>query len=200
MLYRVRIVGTSPIITNNGAAGLDTQSAWQREKREITSRRGSNRTEVDEQRLRWLDCATALYLDADGAPTLPSAALRSNLEGAAKKLKQGGDVREGLTVLPDVQFEYDVDRYGVGVDALANTAQFTVGVVQQRNRILRTRAMFELPWAVEFEIDADDDLVDAAKLEHWLDIGGRRVGLGDWRPQKSGSYGRYTADWVSSND
>ena len=33
---------------------------------------------------------------------------------------------------------------------------------------------------------------DKLHLEKWLDIGGQRIGLGDWRPGKSGGdYGRF---------
>ena len=58
---------------------------------------------------------------------------------------------------------------------------------------MRTRPLFEPPWAAEFRVDYDPDLVDKSLLENWLDIAGRRIGLGDWRPEKSGMYGRFTA-------
>ena len=78
------------------------------------------------------------------------------------------------------------------LDVLQKSVQFTTSVVVQRSgRILRTRAKFDLPWSCAFEVDADDELVDESKLRQWLDIGGRRIGLGDWRPEKSGEYGRF---------
>ena len=60
----------------------------------------------------------------------------------------------------------------------------------QRNRIPRTRAKFD-EWGVTFIVEADDELVDVPQLQRWLTIAGRRVGLGDWRPEKSGDYGRF---------
>ena len=66
----------------------------------------------------------------------------------------------------------------------------TVGVVVQRSRILRTRALFE-PWGATFVLECDDELVDSEQLDAWLDIAGRRIGLGDWRPEKSGNHGRF---------
>ena len=42
-----------------------------------------------------------------------------------------------------------------------------------------------------FTVEVDDELVDQDRLATWLDIGGRRIGLGDWRPEKSGHYGRF---------
>ena len=190
MRYKVTIAGISGIITHNGAAGLDTRSPAKRQISAITAKRGSNRTEADDLRLVELECQNSLYLDDDGRPAIPAAALRAALEGAARKTKQGGDVREGLLV-ESLAFTYDVKRYGTTVEEIGKTAQFTVPVVVQRARILRTRAKFDCPWSIDAVIDADDEIVDEQKLTAWLDVAGRRIGLCDWRPQKSGTYGRF---------
>lgn len=96
MQYTVIIKGIRPLIMHNGAAGLDTRSPANLEKAEITSKRGSNRTASDNARLSELECQTSLWLDQGGAPTIPSAAIRSMIETAARKQKQGPQVREGL--------------------------------------------------------------------------------------------------------
>ena len=190
MLYDITIRGTSPIIMHNGAAGLDTRSSANIEKAEIARKRGGNRTASDDARLAEIETQTALYLDQSGAPTLPAAALRACIETAARKLKQGPQVREGLIVDEVKSFDYDKKRYGTTLRKLVKSTQFTVGVVVQRNRILRTRAKFD-EWSCTFAVEGDDELVDKEQLEAWLDIGGRRIGLGDWRPEKSGNYGRF---------
>ena len=59
-------------------------------------------------------------------------------------MKQGPQVREGLVVHSTDSFEYDLDKYGSTPEELAIKAQFTIAVVVQRNRILRTRAMFDI--------------------------------------------------------
>jgi hypothetical protein len=191
MRYRITICGTSPLITHNGAAGLDTRSPANIEKALITSKRGP-RTEPEEQRLRELECLTSLYLDHRGAPTLPTAALRSNIETAARRLRHGPKVREGLIVEQIEQFDYD-HTLGKTAKQLARSCQFTTGVRVGTSRILRTRAKFD-QWAVTFVIETDDELIDKEDLLTWLDIGGRRIGIGDWRPEKSGHYGRYKLD------
>ena len=149
MLYDVTIKGTSPIIMHNGAAGLDTRSPANIEKAEIARKRGGNRTASDDARLAELETQTALYLDASGAPTLPAAALRACIETGARKLKQGPQVREGLIVTEVKTFEYDRKKYGTTLDELGQTTQFTVPVVVQRNRIMRTRAKFD-EWSCTF--------------------------------------------------
>lgn len=189
MRYRIEITGDSPLITHNGAAGLDTRSPENIEKAIIAKKRGSNRTEADEDRLRELDTFTSLYLDNEGAPTIPEAAVRASIEGAARKLKQGPQVREGLIVEGVDRFIYD-EALGKTAAELAKRAQFTVPVVVQRSRILRTRAKFD-EWGLAFTVEVDPELVDQHQLETWLDIAGRRLGLGDWRPEKSGHYGRF---------
>ena len=181
---------------HNGAAGLDTRSPLSREIAEITSKRGGNRTPVDDKRLRELECQRSLYLDVDERPTLPEAALRALIEAGARKTKQGSLVREGL-MIESVRFDYNVERYGEKLEKLRTTAQFVAPVVVSRQRILRTRAKFDRPWSVVGVADVDEELVDKDKLTAWLALAGRRVGLGDWRPEKSGHYGRFDVKEVT---
>lgn len=49
-------------------------------------------------------------------------------------------------------------------------------------------------WAIEFDVTVTDDaLLPVSKLGDLLDIGGTAFGLGDFRPQKGGSFGQYAA-------
>ena len=64
-------------------------------------------------------------------------------------------------------------------------------------RIPRTRARFDCPWSVVGVADVDEELVDKEKLTAWLARGGRRIGLGDWRPEKQGGvFGRFDVEDV----
>ena len=87
---------------------------------------------------------------------------------------------------------FDCDRKALGttVEELGRNAQFTVPVVVRCNRIERTRAKVD-NWGMTLLLETDDELVDAQQLESWLDIARRRIGLGDWQPEKSGDYGRF---------
>ena len=147
MRLEFTLAGVSPLIMHNGAAGLDTRSALSREIAALTAKRGGNRTDIDDRRLWELECRRSLYLDADGRPTLPEAALRAVIESSARKTKQGPLVREGL-MIESVTFCYDVKRYGEDVKKLITTAQFVAPVVVNRKRVLRSRARFDCPWSV----------------------------------------------------
>ena len=196
MRLEFTLAGVSPLIMHNGAAGLDTRSALSREIAAITAKRGGNRTDVDDQRLRALECQRSLCLGVDRRPKVPEAALRAMIEASAKKTKQGPLVREGL-MIESVAFGYDVDRYGEKVEELSTKAQFVAPVVIGRKRILRTRAKFDCPWSIVGVADVDEELVDRDQLMAWLATGGRRIGLGDWRPEKSGHYGRFDVEKVT---
>ena len=190
MQYRFRISGTSALLMHNGAAGLDTRSAVSREIAAITAKRGGNRTETDDERLRQLECQRSLWLDAGGAPAVPAAAVRAAIETGAKRRRQGPQVRSGLVVLKTV-FEYDCERYGATLEEIGGKAQYTVPVVVKGSRVNRTRARFEPPWSCTVTVDVDEELIDREQLLEWLEIAGRQVGLGDWRPEKSGVFGRF---------
>ena len=197
MRLQFTLAGVSPLIMHNLAAGLDTRSPVSREIAEIAAKKGGNRTDADDLRLQELSCQRSLYLGADGKPTLPAAALRAMIEAGARTVRQGPQVRGGLLIEPEVLFRYDVKRYGGTLEKLVKTAQFTVPVVVQTKSILRTRAKFDCPWSVVGVADVDEALVDEAQLTAWLALGGRRIGLGDWRPEKSGFHGRFDVEDVT---
>ena len=197
MRLQFTLTGLSSILMHNGAAGIDTRSPLSREIAAIAAKKAGDRTDVDDLRLQELECQRSLYLDADGKPTLPEAALRAMIEASARKGKQGPQVREGL-LIEKVSFRYDVKRYGEEIEKLALTTQFTVPAVVYGKRIARTRARFDCPWSVVGVADVDEELVDRTQLTGWLAVGGRRLGLGDWRPEKQGGvFGRFDVEDVT---
>ena len=189
MLYEVRIEGESPVIHHSGL-GIDPETPINREIAKITTKKASQRTSVENIRLRDLETIRSLWLTDEQQPEIPTAALRAVIEAAARKFKEGPSVREGMIVL-ESRFLYDSEKYGTDVEQLAKTTQFTVPVRVGQSRVLRTRARFNPPWSVEFTLDVDEELIDRENLHKWLELGGRRIGLGDWRPQKSGVCGRF---------
>lgn len=187
--YRIEISGTSPIIMRNGASGLDIWSPANKEIAGIQRKKVYDRTIAEKERLAELQCLVSFWLKGE-APAIPEGAIRAMIEQSARKSKQGPQVREGLIVM-DSEFHYDTDKYGTTLDELGKKCQFTVPVRVGQGRVLSTRAKFDLPWSCVFTLDTDPDLVDKQQLSSWLNIGGRRIGLGDWHPSKSGHYGRF---------
>ena len=188
MEVKITIKGTEPLIMHS-AYGLNLRTELAQEKAAITVKKGSNRTDADDARLAIIECLQAFWLDDAGEITIPPEAFRKCLETAARKGREGPAVREGLMVFRSA-FKYDRDKLGNTPEEVANKAQFVTTAVVQRSRVLRVRPKFD-EWSATFSVEYDEELVDRAKLERWIDIGGRRIGLGDWRPEKSGRYGRF---------
>ena len=188
MHYYLNLIGESPILHRNAASSLDTSSVTSRAITELARKRA--RTESEHTQLRELECQRSLWLSDDGRPMIPCAALRACIESAARRSKEGPGVRSGL-VVDDTTFHFDVERYGDTLDEWGKRCQYTVPVVVQRNRILRTRARFETPWGLEAHLFAAEDLIAPERLREWLEFAGQRIGLGDWRPERSGSHGRF---------
>ena len=81
-------------------------------------------------------------------------------------------------------------------------------VIVQRQGVMRARPLIELPWAcvAEFECDAGLGMVGdtpfAAQLFHQaLGYAGQIVGIGDYRPEKGGLFGKYAVviAWMPSD-
>lgn len=190
MLIDGRIEGISPFLQNSGM-GIDEDSEIEIEIKKITKKKG-DKTATEKARLKKLKVLNSLCRGEKGEVIVPPSYLRGCIENAARKSKEGPAVREGLLVL-ETRFEH---KYGEDLETLIKEVAFSVPVVVQWSRIMGTRAKFDLPWAVEFRLEVDEDLVDMKRLTAWLELGGRRIGIGDWRPQRSGTYGRFRLAWL----
>ena len=63
-------------------------------------------------------------------------------------------------------------------------------VVIGRARIMRSRPVFK-KWQLEFELEIDEMEVPNDVVKEILEYSGKRVGIGDFRPEKGGSFGRF---------
>lgn len=194
MLYGITIVGKPPgLLMSNGNQAIDEDSPLALRIKELAAKRGTNRTVADRQELRRLKCRASLWLSEDGDVILPATAFRAMIEQAARQTKEGPKVRGGLIVTRDAKLRYDYEGLGRTPDEVARNAQMTCGVVVQNKRIEATRARFP-EWQATFEVDCDDEQIDAADLKRWIELGGRRIGIGAWRPQKSGPHGTFAVE------
>jgi hypothetical protein len=73
--------------------------------------------------------------------------------------------------------DFEVDSRGVVIRAT-------------QGRIVRHRPRFDA-WAMRFHLEIDDDLIDHTTVNELMTEGGRKNGIGDFRPQKGGSFGRF---------
>jgi len=60
-------------------------------------------------------------------------------------------------------------------------------------KVMRTRPRFT-NWSFDVSFQLDTEILDMADLRAVLTVAGQVIGLGDWRPEKGGRRGRFTAD------
>lgn len=196
MKYHITIRGTSDLLMDNGTRSIDPDHPLVMERAELTKQK--SKTKETRAEIARLSVLVSIWgNETPGDPIeIPAAAFRAALEGGARKFKEGPDVREGVTVEACTRFTHRFAEHDI--DGLSRRQwndpegglQFTVGVVQQRARILRTRSRFQ-EWEATFQVDIDAGIVKQSDLKKWIKAAGTRIGIGGWRPQKSGSFGRF---------
>jgi len=75
---------------------------------------------------------------------------------------------------------------------ITDVKEYTVLAVNPNTRGRSPLCRPMLPnWRLCFEVIYDSDEIPKEALKECLDIAGKRVGIGDWRPAKKGTFGRF---------
>ena len=188
--YSIEITGESPGVIMHSTDGMIDTDPRVKELRVLTKKTASKRTSGEIDRISQLETDLSIYW-REGRPHLPAANVRAAIEKAARTLKDGPRVRRGLLV-QGVTFRSSVFDGDTPRDAILEAVRFVRPVKVGRSTVMRTRALFP-DWSATVTVDALDELVDAEALQRWAGIAGRLIGIGDWRPDCSGEYGRFTA-------
>ena len=135
------------------------------------------------------DIEDKLYKDEDGKVQLPSVYIKNALTEAGKQFKIQGKnkatyskiVGSSVDVLP-FYIDFNADKYDV----------FRISAVNPmtKGRMMVSRPKFD-KWSASFEIILNDDQVDISVMNEILEHAGKYVGVGDWRPEKKGMFGKF---------
>ena len=170
--YEVTIVGVTPLLQNRFATATEGEIK--------TTKRKSNTTKEN-------NVEDTVYKMPDGTIYQPSESIKQCLIEAGKAFKKG---KPGLSkifasfivVTPEAikmnPQEYTTDRRAVVIPST-------------KGRVMRNRAKFE-EWSLTFDITIlDDSEINQETLHDALDYSGHYIGIGDYRPQKKGMFGRF---------
>lgn len=195
----IKIKGLNDLIVHSVEHSLNPRNQWSKELSALAKKKGTNKTIDVIEKMAYLETKRSLWYADDEYTTLeiPPRVLRAVIEAGARKVKAGPQVREGLMVTECIDFSYPFED--VPVDDLCQRSwndpkgglQFETPVVVKRSKVMRVRARFQRPWSATFRVEFFSDLLDEVHLEEWLKIAGIRLGIGDWRPEKSGIFGRF---------
>ena len=70
-----------------------------------------------------------------------------------------------------------------------------VTIPATKGRVMRHRPRFN-QWGARFELEVDDDLLSEEMAHQLLSEAGQSIGIGDFRPEKRGPFGRFiVTEW-----
>lgn len=203
--FAIKVTGQTDLIMHNGRLA-NPMDASAKKVGDATRAYKKNKTDENFYALARAEFMGGLYCVEQGiGPIWPSDNLFSALKNAAKKVKRGrGTLRNPIAaaLLWDQPEENPLTyaRFGSGpapreMEALWENEnyRFIKSARVGAAKIQRTRPIFK-SWAFSASGTLDTEILDFADLEDVAKITGQLIGLGDWRPEKGGSYGRFTAE------
>lgn len=186
---KVKITGISPLLMHNGR-GANPLDPLTRAHSALTKKRG--KTESDHEAIARSEWEVSLYHDKEMGPYLSAAALDGCLKASAKSSKLGKTFGQSVMVVEDmVPIEYSGPR---DLDGLFKAGFHDVrGVVIGKARVMRCRPKFN-KWAASFTVAFDEQEVNHDAVERVILAAGKKAGIGDYRPEKGGRYGKFSAE------
>ena len=134
-----------------------------------------------------LDILDKLYI-YDGKPHIPAVYFRNSLVEASKQFKITGKGKSTYSKLVGATVDVSPEMILIKGDYIP----FRIAAVNPstKGRMMVNRPRFN-KWEVEFEIILNDESVPIDVINEILEQSGRYVGIGDWRPQKKGMFGKF---------
>lgn len=172
------IRGIAPLICHNAQLS-DPLNEWTMSLAEITGKR--KKTQADLMEMAHREFLGSLYIGTEGQPVVPGGNIERMLRDAAAKSKMGKQVQAGLLVTDDSDIVYSGPKDGEALwQSEKHRLRASCKVGQQR--VIRTRPAF-FPWELKFGVTYDETILNERAIVEFVELAGRVVGLGDWRPK-----------------
>jgi hypothetical protein len=174
-----RIIGISPLLQNNPANFIGKT-----EEAEL----GTKKVYKDDE-----EAELRVYRNMDGAFVHPSESFVKAMVRAVTGKKFGKlsapGVIKGSVFLAEVSC---LIEDGKGKPAKAYAIDRRPCVVGKA-RILRCRPCWS-PWAMKLALEVDAAIISRKMVLDALSLAGRVIGIGDYRPEKGGGFGRFRVE------
>lgn len=173
-----RIVGISPLLMNSAAAFTVSDADKSKTRQSIPP------PEVEAE--------AGTYRLEDNALGFPAAAFKKAVVSAAKGRKVGKLGLPGI-VLASV---FETTEYVALIDPETDKPlhDYIIDIrgarPQKQGMVRRARPRVDA-WACDVSLEYDDELITDDLVRELLERAGRNIGIGNFRPEKSGRYGRF---------
>jgi len=167
----VRIVGDSPLITH----------AWSHKaKQMMLDKQMKKGTQAKEAKDPERDYEESLYRLPDGGCGFPAVGVKAAAIRGAKGL--------GM-VMTDARTAFHIEGDLLRINGEPRPREDMVRL-QGNTADIRYRGEF-VEWSIDLPISYNARIVSAEQLVAMLDAGGFGTGIGEWRPEKDGQFGRF---------
>lgn len=182
----ITIQGKTPLLCNKFTDAAQLAASGTTSRSAISSNNQKPR-EIAESKL---------YLDNDGNPCIPQPNMFRCIIDAGKYFKAG---KSKVTTIKSSIIPSCVDLAGVSY-VIIHSQPWDVDTRPVRipatgGRILAHRPCFH-DWELSFEAELDTDIMNESLFRDILDKAGKAIGLGDFRPDCKGPFGKFVViEW-----
>lgn len=182
----LKITGISPILLSADKLADPLDPATIAHKA-LTSKR--KKTEEDHLAIARSQWEGLLYWDDKLNVVLPTQSIRATMLNGAKMNKLGTQIKRGTIMLEDkVELDYGAK---LTKDQLWEARYIDRrSVVVSNARVMAYRPRF-IDWSAKFTIAYDESILDESDIVRSMQNAGSFVGIGGFRPEKSGTFGRF---------
>jgi hypothetical protein len=165
------LIGDSPLIVH----------AWsEKAKRQMLDKQMKRATKAKEAKDPEADYEACFYRTENGAYGFPAIGVKAAMVSACRFVDAKMTVMRGafhidcemLTVIGEPRPREDMVRVGMGTADIRYRPEFP-------------------EWSILVTIKFNASVISAEQIANLLNAAGFGVGIGEWRPEKSGSYGRF---------
>ena len=188
---QLKMTGLRPLVMHNGLMADPTNPLTRRIK-EIVSKGSKKLTDADYEERDWLEWQAGLYWSEDCGAYIPSDNIERCIQLGAQKSRIGKDVAAAVFCSESaIKLQYDGPK---DMRKLYDAGNFILrkGVAVQKSRLIRIRPMFPTGWKLQFQLEFDDNIINAKNLLKAVSDAGMLIGLGDRRPK----FGRFICEHV----
>lgn len=171
-VIQIVLSGDSPLICHKWSEKAKKQMLDKQMKRA----RGAKESKDPEQ-----DYRDSLYVHPDGGYGFPAVAFKASAVGACSQVQWITKVLarstfhvigELLPIHGEPSMREDMVRIAMGTSDIRYRGEFK-------------------SWWVEVDVEYNAAAISAEQIVHLFNIAGFGVGLGEWRPERDGQYGRF---------
>ena len=171
--YKVTIEGISPLLMNKPSALIG----------DISKDKKPFKDNAEEQ------ATSKLYKNPEGKLYQPATHIYGALIEAGKHKRVAGGGKATFSKI--VGYAVEINPFEI----IHKKQKWEIFSILAVNPNTKGRNMLHRPmlreWELDFEVTFDDDEIQPSIMKELLDIAGRIAGIGDWRPQKKGPYGKF---------